>query len=126
GYDKDEKYRPKFWQRFIGNAEEVAIKIPRREPASFPKKMINWTFYGRGGGMARIIKFMTENNIPFPKELGSEEEMYESAEFSPELIEKFDEYLKHVGRDDLIKEFHDMAKKPKKTNYIKSQVKTDF
>ncbi|WP_285016222.1 replication initiation factor domain-containing protein [Lactococcus garvieae] len=114
GYDKDEKYRPRFWREFIGNAEEVAIKVPRREPVSFPKKMINWTFYGRGGGMARIIKFMTENNIPFPKELGSEEEMYESAEFSPELIEKFDEYLKHVGRDDLIKEFHDMAKKPKK------------
>ncbi|BDW46608.1 replication initiation factor domain-containing protein [Lactococcus garvieae] len=114
GYDKDEKYRPRFWREFIGNAEEVAIKVPRREPVSFPKKMINWTFYGRGGGMARIIKFMTENNIPFPKELGSEEEMYESAEFSPELIEKFDEYLKHVGRDDLIKEFHGIAKKPDK------------
>lgn len=64
--------------------------------------------------MARIIKFMTENSVPFPKELGSEEEMYENAEFSTELINKFDEYLRHVGRNDLIKEFHGIAKKPNK------------
>ncbi|MFK4925361.1 replication initiation factor domain-containing protein [Lactococcus garvieae] len=114
GYDKDEKYRPRFWREFIGTAEEVSIKIPRREPASFPNKMINWTYYGRGGGMARIIKFMTENKIPFPKELGDEEEMYENAEFSTELINKFDEYLRHVGRTELIQEFHGIAKKPNK------------
>lgn len=114
GYDQEEKYRPQFWEKFIGTAEEVEIKIPRREPASFPNKMINWTYYGRGGGMARIIKFMTENSVPFPKELGSEEEMYGNAEFSTELINKFDEYLRHVGRNDLIQEFHGIAKKPNK------------
>lgn len=114
GYDKDEKYRPRFWERFIGGAEEVTIKIPRREPASFPNKMVNWTYYGRGGGMAKIIKFMTKNDIPFPKEFKDEEEMYENAELSTELINKFDEYLRHVGRTELIQEFHSIAKKPNK------------
>lgn len=114
GYNQEEKYRPRFWKDFVGTAKEVEIKIPRREPASFPNKMINWTYCGRGGGMARIIKFMTENSVPFPKELGSEEKMYENVEFSLELINKFDEYLRHVGRSDLIKEFHGIATKSNK------------
>ena len=106
---KQEKYRPRFWKDFIAKAEEVSIKVPRRERVLFSKKLLNYTFLGKGGGMGAIIRFMTNHHLPFPEEVGSEKDIYDKASVSRELIDKFTEYLLFVGREDLLKEFQEMV-----------------
>lgn len=106
---KKEKYRPRFWKDFIAKAEEVSIKVPRRERVPFSKKLSNYTFLGKGGGMGAIIRFMTNHHLPFPEEVGSEKDIYDKASISRELIDKFTDYLLFVGREDLLKEFQEMV-----------------
>ena len=75
----------------------------------FSKKLSNYTFLGKGGGMGAIIRFMTNHHLPFPEEVGSEKDIYDKASISRELIDKFTEYLLFVGREDLLKEFQEMV-----------------
>lgn len=111
---KKEIYRPRFWKNFIAKAQEVVIKVPRRETVPFSKKLWNFTYLGKGGGMGAIIRFMTYHHLPFPEEVVSEENIYNKASISRELIDKFNEYLVFIGRDDLLNEFRNLTQNNKK------------